>query len=210
MKLIKSISEMQTLSRQYKGTAGFVPTMGYLHDGHLSLVRKACTDCDEVVVSIYVNPSQFGHGEDFQQYPRSLQQDMELLSSLDVKYLFVPQDEEMYRADYKTWVSVEGLTGVLCGKSRPAHFRGVTTIVTKLLHIINPDIIFLGEKDFQQLVVIRQMVRDLNISVEVVGCPLIREKDGLAMSSRNKYLSRLGREKSLCLYRSLLKAQEMY
>ncbi len=189
------------------GIIGFVPTMGYLHEGHLSLVKAAKKDCDTVVVSIFVNPSQFGPNEDLSQYPRDLDKDVQLLSELNVDYIFFPNKKEMYPDNHKTWINVEKITTILCGKSRPTHFRGVTTIVAKLLNIVNPDLMYMGEKDFQQIVVLEQMIRDLHFQTKIVRCPLIREIDGLAMSSRNKYLSPKGRKDALCLYKSLLLAK---
>jgi len=207
-KLIKSIPEMQ--KTKPTGTAGFVPTMGYLHEGHLSLVKAAKKECDTVVVSIFVNPSQFGPNEDLDQYPRNLEKDVKLLTELEVDYVFFPNEKEMYPDNFKTWINVEKITEILCGKSRPVHFRGVTTIVAKLMNIINPDLMFMGEKDFQQIVVLEQMIRDLNFQTKIVRCPLIRENDGLAKSSRNKYLSEKGRHDALCLYQSLLLAKSEF
>ncbi|MBN1326361.1 MAG: pantoate--beta-alanine ligase, partial [Candidatus Cloacimonetes bacterium] len=162
------------------------------------------------IVSIYVNPTQFGENEDLSTYPRDLDKDIALLEKAGVDTVFFPSDQLMYPEDFKTWVSVAELSTILCGKSRPNHFRGVTTIVIKLLNLIQPKRIYLGEKDFQQLVILRTMVKDLNVNTEVIGCPLIREKDGLALSSRNKYLSPQGRKKALCLYNSLMTAQDMF
>ncbi|MBN1948651.1 MAG: pantoate--beta-alanine ligase [Candidatus Cloacimonetes bacterium] len=210
MKLITTIPEMQELSTNWRVVTGFVPTMGYLHAGHLSLVQRAVAENQNVVVSIFVNPSQFGPGEDYNNYPRDLEKDLELLKTCRVTHAFLPKDNDMYPEGYQTWVSVDGLSKILCGRSRPHHFRGVTTIVTKLLHIVKPQNIYLGEKDFQQLVILRKMVQDLNIPCRVVGCPIMREKDGLAMSSRNKYLSLAERQQALCLYNSLQLAQELY
>ena len=207
-KIIKTIQEMQ--NTKLSGKVGFVPTMGFLHKGHLSLIRAAKRDCDTVVVSIFVNPSQFGPNEDLSQYPRDFVQDVKLLSGLEVDYIFFPTEKEMYPDDFKTWVNVDKITTILCGKSRPIHFQGVTTIVAKLMNIVNPDMMFMGEKDFQQIVVLEQMIRDLNFKTKIVRCPLIREKDGLAMSSRNKYLSEKGRQEALCLYLSLLQAKSEF
>ncbi len=207
---ITSIPEMRKAASEFKGRIGFVPTMGYFHQGHLSLVESSQRSCDHTIVSIYVNPAQFGPGEDLTNYPRDIRKDIEKLGKYDVDYVFLPDDALMYPQNYKTWVSVDEITDFLCGKSRPTHFKGVTTIVAKLLNIINPDKIFLGEKDYQQLIVIRKMVADLNMNVEVIGCPLIREDDGLAMSSRNKYLSEKERDRAVNIYRSLKKAQAMF
>src|SRR5437879_3806079 len=166
-----------------------VPTMGALHDGHLSLVRAARTSCDVVAASIFVNPTQFGPNEDLAKYPRTFERDCELLEKEGVQLLFAPSVEEMYPAGAVTWVTVEGLSGKLDGRSRPGHFRGVTTVVAKLFDIVEPHAAFFGQKDAAQVAIIRRMVRDLNIPVEIVACPIMREADGLAMSSRNAYLS---------------------
>ena len=209
-KLINSINEMFSIREQLKGKIGFVPTMGSLHEGHLSLVREAKKQTDIVIVSIFVNPTQFGANEDLSNYPRNNEHDIKLLTNLEVDYIFFPTDEQMYPEGFKTWVNVDKITQVLCGRSRPTHFRGVTTIVAKLINIINPDLMFMGEKDFQQLVVLKQMAKDLNFRTKVIGCSIIREKDGLALSSRNKYLSSQGRQKALCLNKSLLLAQKLF
>ena len=209
-KLINSIDEMSSIRRQLKGKIGFVPTMGFLHEGHLSLVREAKKQTDIVIVSIYVNPTQFGVNEDLSKYPSNIERDIELLTNLEVDYIFFPTDEQMYPEGYKTWVNVDRITQVLCGRSRPTHFRGVTTIVAKLINIIDPDLMFMGEKDFQQLVVLKQMAKDLNFQTKIIGCSIIREKDGLGLSSRNKYLSIEGRKKALCLNKSLLLAQNQF
>jgi len=208
--IIKSVSEMIKVSRNIKTSIGFVPTMGYLHEGHLSLVKRAKQETETVVVSIYVNPSQFAPNEDLDNYPRSFKKDIQLLAELDVDYVFFPDNQEMYPEGYKTWITVEKISKILCGKSRSTHFRGVATIVAKLMNIVNADFMFMGEKDFQQIVVLEQMIKDLNIKTRIVRCPLIREKDGLAMSSRNKYLSSLQRNDALCLHKSLLMAQKKH
>ncbi|OQX70631.1 MAG: pantoate--beta-alanine ligase [Candidatus Cloacimonas sp. 4484_275] len=209
-KIITSIEEMKSISGNWKGKVGFVPTMGYLHEGHLSLVKAARKECETVVVSIFVNPTQFAPNEDLQNYPRDFERDIDLLSSLKVDFVFFPSASEMYPKDFKTWVSVEKITNILCGKSRPTHFRGVTTVVAKLINLVRPNFMYMGEKDFQQIVVLEQMIRDLNFSTKIVRCPLIREKDGLAMSSRNKYLSETERKNALCLYNSLLLAKKEF
>ncbi len=201
MQIIKSISEMQNISQKLNGKIGFVPTMGFLHEGHLSLVKEAKKKCDFVIVSIFVNPSQFSPNEDLNSYPRDFERDVKLLT--DVDFIFFPQNKEIYPNDYKTWITVEKISAEFCGKSRPIHFRGVATIICKLLNIVNADFLFLGEKDFQQLVVLKQMVKDLNFKTEVIGCPIMREKSGLAMSSRNKYLSKIERKNAISLYDSL-------
>ena len=208
--IIKSVFEMIKVSRNIKTSIGFVPTMGYLHEGHLSLVKKAKQETETVVVSIYVNPSQFAPNEDLDNYPRSFKKDIQLLAELDVDYVFFPDNQEMYPEGYKTWITVEKISKILCGKSRSTHFKGVATIVAKLMNIVNADFMFMGEKDYQQIVVLEQMIKDLNFKTRIVRCLLIREKDGIAMSSRNKYLSSQQRNDALCLYQSLLKAQKKY
>jgi len=188
---------------------GFVPTMGALHEGHLSLVRAARVACDVVAVSIFVNPTQFGPNEDLAKYPRSFERDRELLERERVDYLFAPTVEEMYPPGAVTWVTVDELSGKLDGRSRPGHFRGVTTVVAKLFHIVEPDSAFFGQKDAAQLAIIRRMVADLNLPVEIVACPIVRETDGLAMSSRNAYLSPEQRKEALVLHRSLTRVKRL-
>lgn len=183
--------------------------MGALHEGHLTLVRTARASCDLVITSIFVNPTQFGPNEDLAKYPRSFERDCDLLQREGVDLLFAPSTEEMYPAGAVTWVTVEGLSEKLDGRSRPGHFRGVTTVVSKLFHIVEPDRAFFGQKDAAQAAIIRRMVRDLNLSVEIVVCPIVREPDGLAMSSRNAYLDPAQRKKALVLHRSLLKVQQL-
>ena len=186
---------------------GFVPTMGALHEGHLSLVRAARASTDVVAASIFVNPTQFGPNEDLAKYPRSFERDRELLEREGVELLFAPSVGEMYPAGAVTWVTVEGLSDKLDGRTRPGHFRGVTTVVAKLFHIVEPDAAFFGQKDAAQVAIIRRMVRDLNLPVEIVVCPIIREPDGLAMSSRNAYLDPEQRKQALVLHRSLMRMQ---
>ena len=188
---------------------GFVPTMGALHEGHLSLVRAARSSSDLVAASIFVNPTQFGANEDLAKYPRSFERDRELLQGERVELLFAPSVEEMYPAGAVTWVTVEGLSDKLDGRSRPGHFRGVTTVVAKLFHAVQPDAAFLGQKDAAQVAIIRRMVRDLNLPVEIVVCPIVRAADGLAMSSRNAYLDPDERKRALVLQRSLLRAEHL-
>jgi len=188
---------------------GFVPTMGSLHAGHLSLVRAARAQSDVVVVSIFVNPTQFGPNEDFARYPRSFDRDSAMLESEKADCIFSPAVEEMYPPGATTWVTVEGLSEKLDGRSRPGHFRGVSTVVSKLFNIVQPDAAFFGQKDAAQVAVIRKMVRELNLDVEVVVCPIVREKDGLAMSSRNAYLDREQRRQATVLSRSLQRVQEL-
>jgi pantoate--beta-alanine ligase len=182
---------------------GLVPTMGALHEGHLSLVRAAREQCDVAVVSIFVNPTQFGPNEDLSKYPRTFEHDCELLEKENVDLLFAPSVEEMYPEGAATWVEVQGMSEKLCGRSRPGHFRGVTTVVAKLFHIVEPDLAFFGQKDAAQAAIIRRMVHDLNVPVEIIVCPIIRDPDGLAMSSRNVYLNASERKSALALHRAL-------
>ena len=212
MKTIVSTFEMQKFSEQArlrKKVVGLVPTMGYLHKGHLSLIRKAQRSCDIVITSIFVNPTQFAPNEDFARYPRNIEQDTRLCTSAGSTVLFVPRENEMYPEGYSTYVSVEHVSSILEGKFRPTHFRGVTTVVAKLFSLTKPHKAFFGQKDAQQCVVIKKMVKDLNLGVEVVTAPIVREKDGLAMSSRNVYLSAEERSQALILYASLRRAHEM-
>lgn len=188
---------------------GFVPTMGALHEGHLSLVRAARATCDVVAASIFVNPTQFGPNEDLAKYPRQFERDRDLLAREGVEHLFAPSVEEMYLTGAVTWVTVEGLSDKLDGRSRPGHFRGVTMVVTKLFHIVEPDVAFFGQKDAAQAAIIRRMVRDLNLPVEISVQPIVREPDGLAMSSRNAYLSPDERRQALVLYRSLQRVKKL-
>ncbi len=212
MKILTTIHEMRSASRSAR-LAGkrlaLVPTMGALHEGHLSLVRAARAASDVVAASIFVNPTQFGPTEDLAKYPRSFQRDCELLQREGVALLFAPSVEEMYPAGAVTWVTVEGLSEKLDGRSRPGHFRGVTTVVAKLFHIIDPDAAFFGQKDAAQIAVVRRMVRDLNSPVEIVACPIVREPDGVAMSSRNAYLDRAQRKHALVLSRSLQRVKAL-
>ena len=212
MQVITTVAGVREAVRAWRKeglTVGLVPTMGYLHEGHASLVKAAKNGCDRVVVSVFVNPTQFGPNEDLQSYPRDLAHDEALLESLGADVLFHPAVDEMYAPHAATWVTVEGLTAGLCGKTRPTHFRGVCTVVSKLMNIVMPDKAFFGQKDAQQLAVIRRMVRDLNMNVEVVGCPIVREADGLAKSSRNTYLSPTEREAALVLSRAVFKGEEL-
>lgn len=212
MKLVKTIRELkQELEpiRRSGVTVGFVPTMGYLHEGHLSLMRKSVEECGFTVVSIFVNPTQFGPGEDYDRYPRDLERDLSMCESIGVDLVFAPGVSEMYEPDACTRVTVSGLTQNLCGRSRPGHFDGVTTVVCKLFNMVRPDRAYFGQKDAQQVAVVRRMVRDLNIPVEVREMPTVREPDGLAMSSRNVYLSPDQRRAALSLHRSLRTAADM-
>ena len=211
MKILKTINSTRkyitSLKKQSK-TIGFVPTMGYLHEGHLSLVRQAKKDCDIVVVSIFVNPLQFGHKEDFKKYPRDIKRDCQILEKEGVDVLFYPEAQDMYK-DEVSFVDVGRLGNILCGKTRPGHFRGVATVVNKLFNIVQPDISYFGQKDGQQLVIIKKMVRDLNISVKIKGMPIIRERSGLAMSSRNSYLTDKEKKDAQVLYKSLKLAKAL-
>ncbi|MED0669827.1 pantoate--beta-alanine ligase [Aneurinibacillus aneurinilyticus] len=210
MRTVSSIQELRASLKEVRPqTIGFVPTMGYLHEGHLSLVDKAKETADVVVMSIFVNPLQFGPHEDLENYPRDLERDSHLAESRGVDILFFPSVEEMYPSGSKTTVSVQDITESMCGASRPGHFDGVTTVVAKLFNIVQPDYAFFGMKDAQQIAVVMQMVRDLNMPVEVVPCPIIREADGLALSSRNVYLSPEEREQALVLSRALQQVQSM-
>jgi pantoate--beta-alanine ligase len=213
MKIIETIEEMKKFSeemREKKKTIGFVPTMGYLHEGHLSLVRRARAENDVVVVSIFVNPTQFGPNEDYERYPRDFERDRKLLEKENVNCIFHPSVEEMYPPDFSTYVEETKLSKHLCGRSRPGHFRGVCTVVTKLFNIVKPHRAYFGQKDAQQFRVLRRMVRDLNMDVEMIECPIVREPDGLAMSSRNVYLSPEERQQALSLYQSLKIAENLY
>src|SRR5215469_16316840 len=214
MKIVSTIPEMRTSSREARSRAariGLVPTMGALHEGHLSLVRAACSQSDLVVASIFVNPTQFGPNEDFSRYPRNLKEDCALLEREGVDIVFAPLVEEMYPAGADaTWVVVEAMSNRLCGRSRPGHFRGVTTVVSKLFHIVEPDLAFFGQKDAAQVAIIRRMVRDLNVPVEIVVCPIVREPDGLAMSSRNAYLDPAQRKSALVLSRTLRRVRQVF
>jgi pantoate--beta-alanine ligase len=206
METIHTIAWMQQISRDARAkepVLGLVPTMGALHEGHLSLVRKALRQCSPVVVSLFVNPKQFGPSEDFQKYPRTLEADRAALEHLGVDYLFAPSPAQMYPQDFRTAVIVEGLGDRLEGRSRPSHFRGVTTVVLKLFEIVQPRFAFFGRKDAQQVRIIGQMTRDLNLDTEIVICPTVREPDGLALSSRNAYLKDSERHSATALYRSL-------
>jgi pantoate--beta-alanine ligase len=211
MKIISSGKEMTSLSKEVRRsgkTIGFVPTMGALHPGHLSLVRAARQETAVVVTSIFVNPTQFGPNEDFSKYPRTFEKDSTMLAAEKTDYIFSPTVEEMYPKDATTWVDVEGLSGKLDGRSRPGHFRGVTTVVSKLFNIVQPDRAFFGQKDAAQVAVIRKMVRDLNFAVQIVVCPIVRESDGLAMSSRNAYLNPEQRKQALVLSHALKQVEK--
>lgn len=204
--LVKEIKELRNLIKSWKRdglSVGYVPTMGALHEGHESLIKRAVKENDKVVVSVFVNPTQFGPNEDYDSYPRNINKDLELCVNAGASIVFNPEPSEMYYGDKSTSVSVSGLTSVLCGAKRPGHFDGVCLVVSKFLNIVTPDKAYFGEKDAQQVAVIKRMVRDLNIDVEIVACPIIREEDGLAKSSRNTYLSKDERKAALVLSRSL-------
>jgi len=212
LKVITEIDKMKTyakIMRKDSKVIGFVPTMGYFHEGHLSLMRAARKQCDTVIVSVYVNPAQFGPKEDLTKYPRQIQRDEELARIEGADVIFVPRDEDMYPEGYSTYVNVEGLTEKLCGKARPGHFRGVTTIVMKLFEIIKPEIAYFGQKDAQQAFVIQKMIKDLNLDITMKILATVREKDGLAMSSRNSYLKKSERKEAPVVYQALLEAERM-
>ena len=212
LKLLHKPEEVSSYIKQLKRegkTVGFVPTMGYLHEGHLSLVRCAKRENDAVVVSIFVNPTQFGAGEDYERYPRNLERDLKLLDQEGVDIVFAPSVEDMYPEGYSTYVEETKLSQRWEGEYRPGHFRGVCTVVTKLFNIVKPDKAYFGEKDYQQLKVIQKMVKDLNMDIEIVGCPIVREKDGLAMSSRNTYLTEEERKEATAIYQSFQLAQKL-
>ncbi|NOZ30156.1 MAG: pantoate--beta-alanine ligase [Chloroflexi bacterium] len=210
MEVVERVSEVRRIRRERAGSWGLVPTMGYLHEGHLSLVRRAREENDHVGVSIFVNPTQFGPGEDLDAYPRDLERDLELLRALDVDLVWVPTVEEMYPPGFQTYVIVEEVSKPLEGAARPGHFRGVATVVAKLFNVFQPDRAYFGQKDAQQVVVIRRMVEDLNFPVEIVVCPIVRDPDGLALSSRNVYLTPEQRAAAPVLYRALCAARDAW
>ncbi|MBI2851077.1 MAG: pantoate--beta-alanine ligase [Chloroflexi bacterium] len=210
MKVIETIAEMKKVRRELQGDFGFVPTMGYLHDGHLDLARRAKAENPIVVASIFVNPTQFGPKEDLAGYPRDIPHDLKMLESVKTDFVFIPSAAEMYPPSYNTWVIVEKVTERLEGATRPGHFKGVATVVAKLFNIVQPTRSYFGQKDAQQVVVIKKMVADLNMNLEVVVCPTVREEDGLAMSSRNTYLKPDERKAAAVLYQSLKLAERLY
>ncbi len=210
MQIARSIAEMKALRSKCAEPVGFVPTMGSLHEGHLELVRIAVRDNPVAVVSIFVNPTQFAPDEDYKAYPRDLDRDLAMLDQVKTGIVFIPDSQDMYADGYNTWVDVNGITGKLEGKARPTHFRGVTTVCNKLFNIVQPHQAYFGQKDAQQAIVIQKMAADLNMNLEVVVCPTIREKDGLAMSSRNTYLTGSERIAAPVLYRSLCLASDMF
>lgn len=209
MHVVKTVLEIRASRQKLKGTVGFVPTMGYLHEGHLALVKQAKIENSAVVVSIYVNPTQFGPREDLGAYPRDLDRDIELLRKEGTDVVFVPPDDEMYPSEFSSWVDVEKVTERLEGASRPGHFRGVATVVAKLFNIVRPTRAYFGQKDAQQVVVIKRMAADLNMNLEVVVVPTVRESDGLAMSSRNMYLSPKERQAGTILFKALTLARQL-
>ncbi len=212
MEIVADPRQMQEMARRWREqglTIAFVPTMGYFHRGHLSLMEYGRQVGDKLAVSLFVNPTQFGPGEDLDRYPRDLERDAAMAREVGVDVLFTPTAEQMYPPGYQTYVTVEGVSGGLCGASRPGHFRGVATVVLKLFNLVMPHVAVFGEKDYQQLVVIRRMVADLNLPIQVVGRPIVREEDGLAMSSRNTYLSPEERRSALCLHRALQAARRL-
>jgi len=212
MRVLETVEQMRAACHAFRregNRLGFVATMGALHAGHLSLVRAARQQCQAVAVSIFVNPTQFGPNEDFSKYPRTFDRDRQLLESEKVDVIFAPSVEEMYPTGAKTFVHVEEMSKRLCGKSRPGHFRGVTTVVNKLFNIIEPDLAFFGQKDAAQCAILRRMVRDLAMRVQIVVCPIVREPDGLAMSSRNAYLSAEERKKATILHRALMRVRSL-
>lgn len=212
MNIVKTISEVRNEVKNWRKqglSVGLVPTMGYLHEGHKSLIDRACKENDKVVVSVFVNPTQFGPGEDLATYPRDIQRDAALCEDAGAALIFNPEPEEMYFDDSHTYVTMESLSDELCGKTRPIHFRGVCTVVSKLFHIVAPDRAYFGQKDAQQLAIIKRMVRDLNFDIEIVGCPIVREADGLAKSSRNTYLNPEERKAALVLSKAVGLGQEL-
>lgn len=212
MNIVKTISEVRNEVKNWRKqglSVGLVPTMGYLHEGHKSLIDRACKENDKVVVSVFVNPTQFGPGEDLATYPRDIQRDAALCEDAGAALIFNPEPEEMYFDDFHTYVTMESLSDELCGKTRPIHFRGVCTVVSKLFHIVAPDRAYFGQKDAQQLAIIKRMVRDLNFDIEIVGCPIVREADGLAKSSRNTYLNPEERKAALLLSKAVGLGQEL-
>jgi len=210
METIQSVFNMRQLRKKFEGDVGFVPTMGYLHEGHLELVRRSRKENDITVVSIFVNPTQFGPKEDFEKYPRDTVRDLSMLKELGVDYIFLPSVDEMYPPGFNTWIEVKQVTERLEGAARPGHFRGVATVVAKLFNIVQPDRAYFGQKDAQQCVVIKKMVADLNIPIEIIVIPTVREEDGLAMSSRNVYLTPEMRQQAPVLYQSLQLARKLW
>jgi len=213
MRVARNNPEMRVLLKTMKdkgGRVGFVPTMGYLHEGHASLIKHCKSRCDSIVVSVFVNPMQFGEDEDFARYPHDLESDQALCLKHGVTVLFVPEEKEIYPTGFGTFIDPGRMGQVLCGRYRPGHFRGVVTVIGKLLNIVQPDLVFFGQKDLQQAAIVRRMLRDLNLPIELVIAPTVREADGLAMSSRNTYLSPEDRRRALCISRALFKAEDAF
>jgi pantoate--beta-alanine ligase len=210
MEIVHTLNELKVARKKMSGTVGLVPTMGFLHAGHISLVKKAVQECSNVVVSIFVNPTQFGPTEDFAAYPRDLKRDAALLKEAGATLIWAPSEADMYPVNFQTYITVEEVTRVLEGAMRPTHFRGVTTVVAKLFNAVQPDKAYFGQKDAQQVAVLSQMVRDLNFNLEMVVCPIVREMDGLALSSRNIYLDTAQRQAAVVLSRSLRKARAVF
>jgi len=209
MKIIRDIKSMQEISTTLKlegVKTGLVPTMGFLHGGHISLIDRSVKENQETIVSIFVNPIQFERGGDFERYPREPERDLNIINKRGAGYVFLPEPDQMYEAGYKTYVQVKSLSRIMCGKFRPGHFDGVCTVVLKLLNIVKPYIVYFGLKDYQQFIIIRRMIQDLNLGAGITGCPTVRESDGLAMSSRNEYLSKPERKSAAILYDSLRNA----
>jgi len=212
MDVVENIDEMFEISRALRDgneAVGFVPTMGYLHKGHISLLERSKKECTRTVMSIFVNPIQFGPSEDYEKYPRDFNSDYEIAKKIGVDYIFYPKAAKMYSKGFKTFVNVEKLEDIMCGAHRPGHFRGVCTVVLKLINIVCPDRVYFGQKDYQQLLIIKRMVKDLNLKISVIGCPTVREEDGLAVSSRNKYLSEGERKNATVLFNCLMGAVEL-
>jgi len=210
MRTVSTLDELRSARLSLERTVGLVPTMGFLHEGHLSLIRRAKEECNHVIVSIFVNPTQFGPNEDLSKYPRDIDRDLKLIEPLGTDLIWMPTPEIMYPQGYQTWVEVEAITKLLEGAMRPGHFKGVTTVVAKLFTGVQPHKAYFGQKDAQQAAVIRQMVRDLNFPIEIVVCPIVREADGLAMSSRNVYLDPEQRKAATVLFRSLSTAKNLF
>jgi pantoate--beta-alanine ligase len=210
METVNTIPDIRALRQKLNGTVGFVPTMGHLHEGHLALVKRARMENSAIIVSIYVNPAQFGLSKDFASYPRDLNRDLELLRREGVDIIFVPSDDEMYPPEFSSWIDVRKITERLEGASRPGHFRGVATVVTKLFNVVQPSRAYFGQKDAQQVVVVKRMVADLNMGIEIVVVPTVRESDGLAMSSRNIYLGPGERQAATILFKALTLARQLW
>jgi pantoate--beta-alanine ligase len=212
MQIVKTVKETREIINYWKArnlTIGFVPTMGSLHEGHKSLIKKSAANDDKTVVSIFVNPIQFGQGEDFNKYPRDFDADKKACIESGAQLIFCPDAREMYPEDFSSYIETAGVSEELCGKSRPGHFRGVATVVAKLFNIVKPHRAYFGQKDAQQIAVIKRMAADLNFNLQIISCPIVRERDGLAMSSRNAYLNEAERKAALCLYKAVLEGQKI-